>query len=137
MAPGRGRRAHAGRTRHRRQRQPLGPLESSPFPFSYSYTNNLFIHDQASDVSLVRAGRDIIAGSFTVAGPGTLEISAGRNIQMLDQAAVLSMGPVVPGDTRPAPASPCRPAWARRAPTTPASCAATWTRPASPIRRGR
>ena len=76
-------RAHAGRTRHRRQRQPLGPLESSPFPFSYSYTNNLFIHDQASDVSLVRAGRDIIAGSFTVAGPGTLEISAGRNIQML------------------------------------------------------
>ncbi|WZB70532.1 hypothetical protein WJ968_34205 [Achromobacter xylosoxidans] len=55
MAPGRGRRAHAGRTRHRRQRQPLGPLESSPFPFSYSYTNNLFIHDQASDVSLVRA----------------------------------------------------------------------------------
>ena len=101
MAPGRGRRAHAGRTRHRRQRQPLGPLESSPFPFSYSYTNNLFIHDQASDVSLVRAGRDIIAGSFTVAGPGTLEISAGRNIQMLDQAAVLSLGPVVPGDTRP------------------------------------
>ena len=101
VAPGRGRRAHAGRTRHRRQRQPLGPLESSPFPFSYSYTNNLFIHDQASDVSLVRAGRDIIAGSFTVAGPGTLEISAGRNIQMLDQAAVLSLGPVVPGDTRP------------------------------------
>ena len=49
----------------------------------------------------MRAGRDIIAGSFTVAGPGTLEISAGRNIQMLDQAAVLSLGPVVPGDTRP------------------------------------
>ncbi|WZB70531.1 hypothetical protein WJ968_34200 [Achromobacter xylosoxidans] len=36
-----------------------------------------------------------------MAGPGTLEISAYCNILMLDQAAVLSMGPVVPGDTRP------------------------------------
>ena len=53
-----------------------------------------------------------------------------------DQAAVLSLGPVVPGDTARAPASPCRPAW-RAGRRLRRLRAATWIRPASPIRRGR
>jgi filamentous hemagglutinin family protein len=77
-------------------------------------TGNLFVHNDPTDVSIVQAGRDILYSSFDVAGPGTLEISAGRNILMAGQVgqttqglpvygetAVRSIGPVVPGDARP------------------------------------
>ncbi|WP_447990693.1 filamentous haemagglutinin family protein [Achromobacter spanius] len=80
---------------------PLGSADSISDPIPYQYTDNLFVHGDANDVSVVQAGRDILYGSFTVAGPGTLEISAGRNILMEDKAAVVSLGPVVTGDTRP------------------------------------
>ncbi|MBC3375857.1 filamentous hemagglutinin family protein [Pseudomonas sp. SWRI92] len=64
-------------------------------------TGNLFVHDDPTDISVVSAGRDILYSTFNVAGPGTLEISAGRNILMEDQAAVTSLGPVKSGDNRP------------------------------------
>lgn len=64
-------------------------------------TGNLFVHNDPNDVSIVSAGRDVLYSSFNVAGPGTLEITAGRNILMEDRAAVTSLGPVVPGDARP------------------------------------
>ncbi|MFY0475536.1 filamentous haemagglutinin family protein [Achromobacter marplatensis] len=80
---------------------PLGPADALSTPIPYQYTDNLFVHGDANDVSVVQAGRDILYGSFTVAGPGTLELSAGRNILMEDKAAVVSLGPVVRGDTRP------------------------------------
>ena len=64
-------------------------------------TGNLFVHNDPNDVSIVSAGRDILYSSFNVAGPGTLEITAGRNILMEDRASVISLGPVVPGDLRP------------------------------------
>ncbi|MFL6534788.1 MAG: filamentous hemagglutinin family protein, partial [Pseudomonas sp.] len=64
-------------------------------------TGNLFVHDDPTDISIVSAGRDILYSTFNVAGPGTLEISAGRNILMEDQAAVTSLGPVKAGDNRP------------------------------------
>lgn len=64
-------------------------------------TDNLFIHDDPTDISIVSAGRDILYSTFNVAGPGTLEISAGRNILMEDKAAVTSLGAIVPGDNRP------------------------------------
>ncbi|MDZ5633838.1 filamentous haemagglutinin family protein [Janthinobacterium sp. GMG1] len=63
--------------------------------------SNLFVHNNAFDVSVVSAGRDILASSFNVAGPGTLDISAGRNILMQDKGSVVSLGPVVAGDKRP------------------------------------
>ncbi|QVQ26998.1 filamentous haemagglutinin family protein [Achromobacter deleyi] len=63
-------------------------------------TGNLFLHRDARDVSLVSAGRDILYSSFTVAGPGTLDISAGRNVLMADRASVTSLGAVLPGDNR-------------------------------------
>jgi len=62
--------------------------------------SNLFVHNNAYDVSLVSAGRDILGSSFNVAGPGTLDISAGRNILMQDKGSVVSLGPVVQGDKR-------------------------------------
>ncbi len=67
----------------------------------YASSGNLFVNTSATDVSLVQAGRDILYGNFNVAGPGTLEISAGRNILMEDRAAITSLGAVVPGDSRP------------------------------------
>ncbi|MDC8757692.1 filamentous haemagglutinin family protein [Janthinobacterium fluminis] len=67
----------------------------------YESSGNLFAHNGPTDVSLISAGRDIVYSSFSVAGPGTLEITAGRHIQMEDRAGVSSLGPVVPGDSRP------------------------------------
>ncbi|MGC2958269.1 hypothetical protein ACPTIT_31815, partial [Pseudomonas aeruginosa] len=66
----------------------------------YASSGNLFVYTSATDVSLVQAGRDIHYGNFNVAGPGSLEISAGRNLLMNDQVAVTSLGAVAPGDTR-------------------------------------
>ncbi|WP_268801215.1 filamentous haemagglutinin family protein [Pseudomonas huanghezhanensis] len=67
----------------------------------YSRTNNLFVNSSPTDVSIVTAGRDIIYSSFNIAGPGTLEITAGRNLLMEDQASITSIGPVATGDSRP------------------------------------
>jgi filamentous hemagglutinin family protein len=67
----------------------------------FSSTGNLFVHNSETDVSLVQAGHDIIYSSFNIGGPGTLQISAGRNILMDDKASVVSVGPVVAGDNRP------------------------------------
>jgi hypothetical protein len=80
----------------------LGSVISSG-PNNYEYhtaTTNLFVQSRPDDISIVSAGRDILYSSFTVAGPGTLQITAGRNIEMDDKASVTSIGPVVPGDTR-------------------------------------
>ncbi|WP_231502534.1 filamentous haemagglutinin family protein [Herbaspirillum sp. RV1423] len=67
----------------------------------YSAVNNLFVNNSVNDVSIVSAGRDILYSGFAVAGPGMLEITAGRNIQMEDRVGVNSIGPIVAGDKRP------------------------------------
>ncbi|SAI46082.1 Heme:hemopexin utilization protein A [Bordetella ansorpii] len=41
---------------------------------------NLIVHSREDDVSLVSAGRDILLSTFEVAGPGQLEVVAGRNV---------------------------------------------------------
>jgi hypothetical protein len=56
----------------------------------------------------VSAGRDILYSNFEVAGPGLLEVSAGRNILMTGPAgeySVTSLGGVLPAITAPARAS--------------------------------
>lgn len=67
-----------------------------------SARGNLIVHDNADDVSVVSAGRDIRYSSFYVAGPGLLEVSAGRDLYMADRAELKSIGPVAgnvtPGD---------------------------------------
>lgn len=68
---------------------------------SYETTSNLFVHGSQTDISIVKAGRDILYGGFNVGGPGSLEITAGRNIVMDDKVGVVSIGPVATGDSRP------------------------------------
>lgn len=70
--------------------------------------SGLIVNNDADDVSVVQAGRDILNTSLDLAGPGLLEVTAGRNIyQALGGAAadsdgaINSLGAVVPGDTRP------------------------------------
>ncbi|WP_432239075.1 filamentous haemagglutinin family protein [Herbaspirillum robiniae] len=62
---------------------------------------NLLLNSHANDVSVLQAGRDILYANVTVAGPGTLEVSAGRNIVQYDRSSITSIGPVVRGDSRP------------------------------------
>jgi hypothetical protein len=64
-------------------------------------SGNLIVHTQRNDVSVIEAGRDILYANFDMAGPGPLEISAGRNVIQNDRANLTSIGPVVPGDSRP------------------------------------
>ncbi|ASV37981.1 hemagglutinin [Pseudomonas sp. NS1(2017)] len=68
--------------------------------YSGDSRGNLFVHNRLDDVSVVSAGRDIVYSSFNVAGPGTLEVSAGRNLLMEDKASIASLGPVAVGDSR-------------------------------------
>lgn len=62
---------------------------------------NLIVHTSADDVSVVQAGRDIRFSTFYIAGPGLLDISAGRDVYMADKGELRSLGPVsnvTPGD---------------------------------------
>ncbi|MGK5011372.1 filamentous haemagglutinin family protein [Janthinobacterium sp. MDB2-8] len=79
----------------------LEGVRGSESDMMFDNSSNLFVHNNAYDVSLVSAGRDILSSSFNVAGPGTLDISAGRNILMQDKGSVVSLGPIVQGDKRP------------------------------------
>ncbi|WP_197488242.1 filamentous hemagglutinin family protein [Bordetella ansorpii] len=63
--------------------------------------NGIALHNNASDVSVVQAGRDIVHAGFTVAGPGAVVLQAGRQFRQDDVASVRSLGPLVRGDTRP------------------------------------
>ena len=62
--------------------------------------NLLIVNNNDSDISLLQAGRDITYANVQIAGPGALEIVAGRNIDQADKASVTSIGPVVSGDKR-------------------------------------
>ncbi|WP_296526397.1 filamentous haemagglutinin family protein [Rhodoplanes sp.] len=66
----------------------------------YSH-GNLIVHDDADDVSIMSAGRDILYANIDIAGPGALEISAGRNLYQADKGAITSLGAIASGDTRP------------------------------------
>lgn len=61
----------------------------------------LIVHSRSDDVSIIQAGRDIIYPNFSIAGPGTLEVTAGRDIFQSDTGSFVSIGAVAPGDTRP------------------------------------
>jgi filamentous hemagglutinin family protein len=63
--------------------------------------NLVIVNNNSDDVSLLHAGRDITYANVQVAGPGTLEVMAGRNLDQADQASVTSIGPLVAGDNRP------------------------------------
>ena len=53
----------------------------------------VFLHNGPSDVSLLHAGRDIWYADVKVAGPGLLDVVAGRNLVQEDRASIVSAGP--------------------------------------------
>src|SRR3546814_24985 len=61
--------------------------------------SNLIVHSNDTDVSVISAGRDIIYSNFDIAGPGTLEVTAGRNILQEDRGSFTSLGPIRADDT--------------------------------------
>ncbi|OOV89831.1 filamentous hemagglutinin family protein [Pseudomonas sp. MF4836] len=81
---------------------PMNGSTGGDFNFgAYTLVGNLFIHNDPTDISIASAGRDILYSNFRVAGPGTLELTAGRTILMEDKVSVISLGGVAPGDSRP------------------------------------
>jgi filamentous hemagglutinin family protein len=55
---------------------------------------SLIVNNLPSDVSVLSAGQDIIYANVDVAGPGTLEVSAGRNVYQGGLGVLESLGPV-------------------------------------------
>ena len=60
--------------------------------FNTTSTGNLLLNNNPNDISVVSAGRDILFGNFRVAGPGTLEVTAGRNLYQADKGLLESIG---------------------------------------------
>ncbi|WP_167010559.1 filamentous hemagglutinin family protein [Comamonas sp. Tr-654] len=58
---------------------------------------NLIAHAFDDDISVIEAGRDIRYSSFYVAGPGVLEVSAGRDVYLADKGEIKSLGSIVEG----------------------------------------
>jgi filamentous hemagglutinin family protein len=59
-----------------------------------STTPNYILNNNASDVSSLIAGRDIIYANADIAGPGLLYVQAGRNIYQGDIADLTSVGEI-------------------------------------------
>ncbi|MGQ3122373.1 filamentous haemagglutinin family protein [Variovorax sp.] len=64
-------------------------------------TRGLIVQNGANDVSMIAAQGSVLFTGWTIAGPGSLEVSAGGQIYQGSQASLTSLGPLVPGDTRP------------------------------------
>ena len=74
------------------------PGTSTPTGFSATAsTGNLLLNNNPNDISVVSAGRDILFGNFRVAGPGTLEVTAGRNLYQADKGLLESIGHIGTG----------------------------------------
>ncbi|WP_407352066.1 filamentous haemagglutinin family protein [Luteimonas sp. R10] len=67
----------------------------------YQDTPSLILNNDATDVSSIEAGRDILYAQVEVAGPGSLEMLAGRNLYLGDEGSIVSVGTVAVGDIRP------------------------------------
>jgi len=59
------------------------------------------LNTSGTDISGIEAGRDIIRSNLTVAGPGNVEVSAGRQLRQEEAGSIASLGGIVQGDTRP------------------------------------
>ncbi len=75
-------------------------------------TKGLILHNDPNDVSIIAAGGSVIfagwpgvntgvSGGWAIAGPGTLEITAAKNIYQGSIATVESIGALAAGDKRP------------------------------------
>ena len=61
----------------------------------------MFLHNGPSDVSLLHARPRHLVCRRQVAGPGLLDVVAGRNLVQEDRASIVSVGPALRGDKRP------------------------------------
>lgn len=61
---------------------------------SAATSGDLILNDSNNDISLVSAGRDILTSYFYIAGPGLLEVNAGRNLDQMNEGILKSLGPV-------------------------------------------
>jgi hypothetical protein len=61
---------------------------------------SFILNTNADDVSLIQAGGNIYYANVNVAGPGTLEVTAGGTIYQGDKGMITSIGPLATGDTR-------------------------------------
>jgi len=58
---------------------------------AYEYSSgDLFLNNTPADISVISAGRDILSAYAYIAGPGLLEVDAGRNLYQ----AAYSLGPI-------------------------------------------
>ncbi|QUS40031.1 filamentous hemagglutinin N-terminal domain-containing protein [Tardiphaga alba] len=64
-------------------------------------SGGLIVNNNATDVSIIQAGRDLTYANWQIGGPGTLEVTAGRNIYQGDAGSLTSVGPLIAGDKRP------------------------------------
>jgi hypothetical protein len=55
---------------------------------------SVFLNLGAGDVTSITAGRDILESSFDIAGPGTLVVTAGRDVYQAGQGVINSIGPL-------------------------------------------
>lgn len=59
---------------------------------SFTGDGSLFLHSFSDDISIIDAGRDLIWINAMVAGPGTLELNAGRSFYQDDKGVLRSLG---------------------------------------------
>ncbi len=63
--------------------------------------SGVVLNNDIDSVSMLWAGRDVLYPNMQVAGPGLLDVGAGRDIYLADQGQLVSRGAIVVGDTRP------------------------------------
>jgi Filamentous haemagglutinin family outer membrane protein len=56
---------------------------------------DIIFNNNPDDISVIRAGRDILYGAATIAGPGLLDVEAGRNFYAGPVGSLHSVGPLV------------------------------------------
>jgi filamentous hemagglutinin family protein len=57
-------------------------------------------NNHETDISVIQAGRDIVFANAVIAGPGSLDIVAGRQLRQDDIASVTSVGSLLASDAR-------------------------------------
>jgi hypothetical protein len=62
--------------------------------FGSSSSTAVIMNNNADDVSVISAGRDVIDAVVDIAGPGNLIVSAGRNLYQSNTGNILSVGPI-------------------------------------------
>ncbi len=63
----------------------------------YTSTSGLIVNNNASDVSLIEAGGEVLWANAAVAGPGQLYVQAGGPVYQANQADLVSLGPLSNG----------------------------------------